>query len=121
MIEGSFSDGFDLRHACLSYWSDQREDNVLDGGSHYYGVYETRRKVRFYRLDRGVPRRITATHRLTRRLTEERNDQSGWPEKKDRMAEDQVENSRQWDAYVGKRCVLHLFSTCRPMSRSQRR
>ena len=23
------------------HWSDQREDNVLDGGSYYYGVYET--------------------------------------------------------------------------------
>ena len=65
MTEGAALNGLIYGMHASGHWSDQREDNVLDGGSITTGFMRLRRKVRFI-TDRGkVSRRITRTHRPT--------------------------------------------------------
>ena len=82
------------------HWSDQREDNVLDGGSYYYGVYETSdgKFVSIGSIEGKFHDELLQLTGLQDASTEERNDQSGWPEKKDRMAE--VIKSKTRDEWV---------------------
>ena len=82
------------------HWSDQREDNVLDGGSYYYGVYETSdgKFVSIGSIEGKFHDELLQLTGLQDASTEERNDQSGWPEKKDRMAEVIKSKTRdEWD------------------------
>ena len=82
------------------HWSDQREDNVLDGGSYYYGVYETSdgKFVSIGSIEGKFHDELLQLTGLQDASTEERIDQSGWPEKKDRMAEVIKSKTRdEWD------------------------
>ena len=82
------------------HWSDQREDNVLDGGSYYYGVYETSdgKFVSIGSIEGKFHDELLQLTCLQDASTEERNDQSGCPEKKDRMAEVIKSKTRdEWD------------------------
>ena len=82
------------------HWSDQREDNVLDGGSYYYGVYETSdgKFVSIGSIEGKFHDELLQLTGLQDASTEERNDQSGWPEKTDRMAEVIKSKTRdEWD------------------------
>jgi alpha-methylacyl-CoA racemase len=82
------------------HWSDEREDNVLDGGSYYYGVYETsdEKFVSIGSIEGKFHDELLQLTGLTDASTEARNDQESWAEKKSRLAEIIKSRSRdEWD------------------------
>ena len=82
------------------HWSDKREDNVLDGGSYYYGVYETsdQKFVSIGSIEGKFHDELLELTGLTDSSTEARNDQESWAEKKSRLAEIiKSRNRDEWD------------------------
>ena len=85
------------------HWSDQREDNVLDGGSYYYGVYETSdgKFVSVGSIEGKFHDELLELTGLADASTEDRNDQSDWGHKRERLAEIIKSRSRdEWDAIM---------------------
>lgn len=82
------------------HWSDNREDNVLDGGSYYYGVYETSdgKFVSIGSIEGKFHDELLELTGFTDAPTEDRNVQESWDEKKARLGEIIKSKSRdQWD------------------------
>jgi len=68
-------------------WTDQRGDNILDTGSHYYDVYETS-DGKYIAIGSIEPKFYAELLRLTGLQNEElprQNDQSAWPTLKERV------------------------------------
>jgi len=79
---------FDM--AAAGRWTEQRESNFLDGGAHFYGVYELRmRPVHFDRLDRTAILRVAAPARrpFRRRLRSRRWIAKAWPALKQKLVD----------------------------------
>tara|TARA_Y100000994_G_scaffold66948_1_gene54637 strand:- start:503 stop:1273 length:771 start_codon:yes stop_codon:yes gene_type:complete len=82
------------------HWSDQREDNVLDGGSYYYGVYETadNKFVSIGSIEGKFHDELLQLTGLDEAPTNSRNDQQSWAEKKARLSEIIKSKTRdEWD------------------------
>ena len=81
-------------------WSNKREDNFLDGGSYYYGVYETAdsKFISIGSIEGKFHDELLEITGLTDATTVDRNDQSTWEEKKQRMAQlVRLKTSDEWD------------------------
>lgn len=69
-------------------WTDERGDNILDGGAHYYNVYETR-DGKYISIGSIEPKFYAALLRLTGLEGEElprQNDRAAWPALTERLA-----------------------------------
>lgn len=81
-------------------WSNKREDNFLDGGSYYYGVYETadNKFISIGSIEAKFHDVLLEITGLTDATTVDRNDQSTWEEKKQRMAQlVRLKTREEWD------------------------
>jgi alpha-methylacyl-CoA racemase len=81
-------------------WSNKREDNFLDGGSYYYGVYETAdsKFISIGSIEGKFHDELLEITGLTDATTVDRNDQSTWEEKKQRMAQlVRLKTRDEWD------------------------
>ncbi len=69
-------------------WTDQRGDNILDTGAHYYNVYETQ-DGKYISVGSIEPKFYAELLRLTELESEElprQNERSSWPEFTERLA-----------------------------------
>src|SRR4029078_1062710 len=76
--------------SAMGFWSDERGTNLLDGGAHFYGVYETA-DAKYISIARYEPQFYAELVRLLAPLgieldPETQMDQSAWPDLKLRMA-----------------------------------
>ncbi|MFQ3316030.1 MAG: alpha-methylacyl-CoA racemase [Candidatus Poriferisodalaceae bacterium] len=81
-------------------WSNNREDNVLDGGSYYYGVYETadNKFISIGSIEGKFHDVLLEITGLTDAATIDRNDRSTWEEKKQRMEQlVRLKTRDEWD------------------------
>lgn len=81
-------------------WSNKREDNFLDGGSYYYGVYETadNKFISIGSIEAKFHDVLLEITGMTDATTVDRNDQSTWEEKKQRMAQlVRLKTREEWD------------------------
>jgi alpha-methylacyl-CoA racemase len=81
-------------------WSNKREDNFLDGGSYYYDVYETadNKFISIGSIEAKFHDVLLEITGMTDATTVDRNDQSTWEEKKQRMAQlVRLKTREEWD------------------------
>jgi alpha-methylacyl-CoA racemase len=88
--------------SAMGFWSDERGTNMLDGGAHFYGVYETV-DGRWISIAAYEPKFYAAFVRLMAPLGLELDpatqmDQTRWPEWKDALAS--IFRTRTRDAWV---------------------
>ena len=81
-------------------WSNKREDNILDGGSYYYGVYETadNKFISIGSIEGKFHDVLLQITGLADASTIDRNDRSTWEEKKQRMEQlVRLKTRDEWD------------------------
>ena len=87
----------------MGFWRDQRESNMLDGGAHYYGVYETA-DGKFISIGAIEPQFYALLREKTGLEEEEwagQNNARNWPKLKQKLAAIIKTRTRnEWDALL---------------------